>query len=190
METWLPQGYEVPVSEGNYLRFEEGANKFRILSHPVMGYEYWNTAGKPVRLKEVPTTVPSDIRLDKAGKPERVKHFWAVAVWHYTRDKKGNDTSSVKLLEITQASIQGQIQALAENEDWGDPRTFDLTVTRKGEGLDTEYNTQPSPKKPLSDAGIEAMKNKPINLEALFIGADPFTTSAEVPEIQPSDVPF
>ena len=41
-QTFLPDGYEVPKSSGGgYMKFKQGANKFRILSSPVLGWEYW-----------------------------------------------------------------------------------------------------------------------------------------------------
>ncbi len=55
-----------------------------------------------------------------------------------------------------------------------DPREYDLTINRKGQKLDTEYTVQPSPSKPLSADVKAAYEAKPINLEALFEGANPF----------------
>ena len=56
----------------------------------------------------------------------------------------------------------------------GDPREYDLTINRKGQKLDTEYTVQPSPAKKLSAEIQAAFEAKPINLEALFDGANPF----------------
>jgi hypothetical protein len=50
---FLPEGYEVPKKFGRRVHeFKQGANKFRILSAPVMGWEYWTESKKPVRAKE------------------------------------------------------------------------------------------------------------------------------------------
>ena len=167
--TWLPQGYEVPKSQGNYFKFEKGANKFRVLSAPIMGYLYWNSAGKPVRLKDF-KTMPTDIRLDGEGNPEKVKHFWAFKVWNYKAEK-------LQILEVTQATIQGAMQDLVMNEDWGDPQQYDITVSKKGEKLETEYSVTPSPVKPIPENAAHALKTTSCDLDALFKGGDPFTAA-------------
>jgi hypothetical protein len=40
--------------------------------------------------------------------------------------------------------------------------------------LETECSVVPSPAQPAPDAILQAYKEKPINLEALFIGDNPF----------------
>ena len=160
--TWLPEGYEAPKTSGNYMKLEDGANKFRVLSKPLIGWEYWNLENKPVRLKERPETLPEDIRED--GK---IKHFWAFVVWNYRSAK-------LQILEITQVSIQGAIEDLVLNEDWGSPETYDLTITKKGQKLDTEYSVQPSPHKTAPPEAMDALTHININLPALFKGEDPF----------------
>src|SRR5450631_2343024 len=74
--TFLPEGYEVPKSSGGgYMKFKPGANKFRILSAPVMGWEYWTESKKPVRAKERWSIIPVDA--DISGKNGwNPKHFW------------------------------------------------------------------------------------------------------------------
>jgi hypothetical protein len=167
MNTFLPENYERPAtSGGNYAKLEDGANRFRILSAAVVGFLYWNTEGKPVRLKEKPETLPEDIRVEN-GKPDRVKHFWAFVVWSYRENR-------VQILEITQASIQGPLEDLVLSEDWGDPKEYDITITKKGQKLDTEYTVQPSPNKPVPVEAHQAYRSMKIDLEALFRNDDPF----------------
>jgi hypothetical protein len=146
---------------------QDGPNKVRILSAPIFGHGYWTKENKPVRSRTPFDGVPEDARLDEGKfKP---KFFWAVAVWDYA-------TNAVKVWEITQASIQGPIEDLVANEDWGDPREYDLTITRKGEGLDTEYSVQPAPHKAVPADAHKAYREARINLEALYEGGDPFNT--------------
>jgi len=168
--TFLPENYERPAtSGGRYLKFRDGANKIRIMSAPVMGHEYWTTDKKPVRSREPFSAVPADARLDDGQfKP---KYFWALVVWNYAQ-------SALQVMEITQSSIQGPIEELALNEDWGDPREYDITINKKGEGLDTEYSVQPSPHKAVPVEAHKAYREARINLEALFDGGDPFSVSA------------
>lgn len=169
--TFLPDGYSVPKQPSNYFKFEEGENKFRILSKAIVGYEYWNTEKKPVRLKEMPTEMPVDIRRDDKGVAEKIKHFWAFKVWNYQE-------KLVQICEISQSSIQGEIEGLAQSQEWGDPKGYDIVVTRKGKGIDTEYTVRSNPHTPISDEVKQADSAKNVNLEALFDGNDPF----EAPE--------
>ncbi len=163
--TWVPSDYSVPQSPSNYLKLAEGANKFRILSAPIMGYEYWNAKNKPVRSPEYPTQTP-DIK--KEGK---VKHFWAMVVWNY-KEKK------LQIAEFTQATIQEAILALAQNEDWGNPSGYDITINAKDAGtMEVVYTIQPSPHKPIPTEAVEAFESAYINLKALYTSEDPFAQS-------------
>lgn len=160
--SFLPKDYEAPKSASNYMKFEQGANKFRVLSNAVTGYVYW----KEVEGKRTPTRVHEFDEVPNEDRGE-MKHFWAFTVWNYA-------TSSVQILEITQATIRNTIQVLVGDGDWGDPKKYDLTVTRTGEGLETEYSVVPNPPKKLeADTDVE------VNLEALFDGSDPFLVEKE-----------
>ena len=97
-ETFLPIGYEEPKTTGNYFRFQDGINRFRVLSSAIVGFEYFNESNKPVRSKE-PFETTSDIK--KNGK---VKFFWAFSVYNYLESK-------VQIMEITQKTIQKDIGA-------------------------------------------------------------------------------
>jgi len=161
-ENWLPHGYEVPKSAGNYFKFEKGANKFRVMGAPILGFQYWNVQGKPVRLKEQPTETPTDLR-----DGDKVKHFWAFPVWNYKVNR-------IQILEITQVSIQNQMTELVTNDDWGPPQDYDITITKKGEKLDTEYTVTPSPHKDVPQEAKNALRSLRIDMNALFDGGDPF----------------
>lgn len=175
-DSWLPKDYEVPKPSNNYMKFEQGANKFRIMSQPIMGWEYWNTQGKPVRLKNQPTETPADLR-----EGDKIKHFWAFKVFNYK-------TNKIQILEITQASIQGPMTELVSNDDWGPPQDYDITITKKGEKLDTEYTVTPSPHKDVPQEAKNALRDTKIDLEALFSGDNPF--DAPESKITKDDVPF
>ena len=169
MNSFLPDNYERPTSSGNYMKYAEGAKKLRILSAPIIGHEYWTRDKKPVRSREPFQGVPEDAKLeDGKFKP---KFFWALAVWNYA-------AKAVQVLEITQASIIGPIEELIANSDWGDPREYDLTINKKGEGLETEYSVQPSPEKPVPEEALAQLKATQIDLEALYRGEDPFKGAA------------
>ena len=169
MNEFLPADYEVPVSVGNYMKFQDGENTFRVLSSAITGWEYWNKENKPVRKAQGWSEVPDDIKLNADMSPTAIKHFWACIVWNYA-------TNSVQILEITQKTIQTAIKALVKNKKWGDPKGFDISVTRTGENLDTEYSVMPNPHSEIPQEAVDSMMKKNINLEALFDGGDPFAS--------------
>jgi hypothetical protein len=156
---FLPENYETPQGAGSYMKFQQGENKFRILSKPVIGWLDWKDK-VPHRFayKQKPSQPLGD---------QTIRHFWAMVVFDYA-DKQ------VKILEITQATIQKAIENLAKDEDWGNPGDYDLKVTKSGQEKATEYHVNPSPKKPVSDEIKTAAKAKPCNLESLFKNADPW----------------
>lgn len=154
--------YQIPETS-NYMKFKtEGPHKFRALSSAIIGYEYFKDDNKPIRSRTPFEDTPG---IKKGGK---VSHFWAFIVWNY-------DAKRIQILEITQKSIQTAMQAYIKNPDWGNPKTYDITVNRKGMTVnDTEYTVMPSPHKPL-DAEITAkFAATKIHLDALYEGLDPF----------------
>jgi hypothetical protein len=160
--SFLPKNYEVKETQSNYMRFKDGINRFRILGSAVVGFEYFTSDNKPVRSKEEPETTPN---IKKDGK---VKEFWAFPVWNY-------QTESIQILELTQKTIMNSVKSFVDNPKWGSPFLYDIAVTRTGESLDTEYQTQAEP--PIGEVSDEvknAFADKKIKLEALFEGKDPF----------------
>lgn len=63
-----------------------------------------------------------------------------------------NQTDGQAQIVMLPKSAFGKIYDLVENEDWGDPGEYDITIKRTGTGLETEYSLAPSPKKPLEDS--------------------------------------
>lgn len=167
-------GYEAPKGDSKYLKFEKGTTKFMPLASAIVGYEYWNTEGKPVRLTEKPETLPADLRNDpRTGKPESIKHFWAFPVFDYA-------DSRVKVLEITQKGIQTTILEHARNPEWGSPvLRYSFTVKRDGDGLDTEYTVMANPAPVQIPTEIvtawEQARADGFDINRLFTGGDPFS---------------
>ena len=159
--TWLKEGYAIPKAENNYLKLEDGNTKFRIVSKPIIGYVAWTEEKKPLRKKDNDF---SGVRLQEGTSP---KHFWAMVVWNYEDEK-------TQILEITQKTIMKAIQRYASNPDWGTPLDYDITITRSGQKLNTEYALVASPKKDLSADVLSVIEENKVNLEALFTGEDPF----------------
>lgn len=180
--SFLPSNYERPITNSNYYKLQNGDNRFRILGSAIVGYEYWTPDKKPVRSHDKPTPTNDT----------PVRHFWAFPVWDYK-------SKNVKVCEITQATIQGAIEDLAHDENWGDPTGYDLIIKKTGEKMETEYSVVPVPPKPLHPDIAKLYAEANINLDVLFENGDPFggkTTQTEPHnepdngEISVSEIPF
>ena len=170
-------GYtDVPQSSSNgggkYMKLTQGANQFRIVGSFEDGTNIQGMLGwgedeegkrKPFRWK-----VGEDAPRKFAENP---KQFFALLVWNY-------DEECLQVLELTQAKLRTEIVTLAKDEDWGDPRKYDLKIVRNGEGLETSYAMTPSPHKKRSDEINDAVKNTKVDMSALFRGEDPFADDA------------
>ena len=161
-DSFLPSNYTLPNSSNGYMKLESGANRFRIVSHAIVGYEFWeeNEGRKTVKRFRMDEPFPADS-----------KHFWAFVVWNYK-------TSRFQILNITQIPLKISMNLLIEDEDWGSPRNYDLVITKSGEGKNNvRYEVSPKPKKPLDSEIVELWKKtKPIiDLDKLFEGGNPFS---------------
>lgn len=158
---FLPVDYKAPKAAGHYMKIEDGENRVRILSAPIIGWEDWTADKKPLRF---PFNEKPRAPLDPM-KP--IKHFWAFVVWNYREEK-------IQILQISQATVRAPLQALCADEDWGAPYFYDIKIIKKKEGDRVSYQVLSLPHKPTADHIREAFYAKRINLEALFTGEDPF----------------
>lgn len=172
--TFLPQNYEIPKnnSSENYLNppklNDSEVTRFRILSKPIIGWQYWTNDNKPVRLATEPTERPTDIQI-RDGKV-KISHFWAMIIWNYNKEK-------LQIFEVTQKTIMEAMRTCFDDDDYGDPFNYDFKISRTGEALETKYSIMPTPAKPLTDelkAKILEMGLDKIKLDKLFAGEDPF----------------
>lgn len=172
-----PEGAE-KLSISGYMKFSDGANKFRILKEPVTGFEYWlDSEGNPVARGEMAGEGGKPVRVKQLTEVDKslwnnMKAFAAMIVWNY-------NVSKIQILQIKQVGIMNQLDALDANSDWGDITGYDITVTKKKTGEETknvDYIVTPSPIKPLSQEVLMAYNDTKINLEALFSGDDPFAS--------------
>ena len=173
---FLPEGYEVPKSAGNYMKFEEGENRFRILGKAIIGYLYWVTekdGKRSPRRVHMNDTIPIG-ELEGDDKP---KHFWAMPVYNFDVDK-------IQILEITQKGLHTSIKALVDNKKWGNPENYNLAVTRVGKDFNTKYSVQPEPQDKAEEELLKDVrkqyKEMNIDLDALYEGGDPFANSEDV----------
>lgn len=176
---FLPDDYKDPTGVSKYIKPSDmpgGQNKIRILSDPLMGWCYWEDK-KPYRVKEF-KDVPKKYQ-NPADNREKAYYFWSMLIWNY-------EASRVQLMEVRQATIRSLLTDLNENPDWGDPKQYDVTVVKKGEGRDTEYTIQPSPnKKPVTGEIKEALDNTTFNADSYMASEDPWgpLSEAEIEQI-------
>jgi hypothetical protein len=159
MTDFLPQGYVKPETGGKYFKFQQGDNRFRILSPAITGWIDWTPDKKPVRTKDQPEA------LFDQTKP--AKHFWAFVIWDYKE-------KSIKILEVTQATIQTAIYDLHNDESWGNPTQYDINVKKTGEKMETKYTVMPTPPKQADTEILSAYRETKIDLNKLYDGGDPF----------------
>ncbi len=157
---FLPEDYVAPKTSSQYMKLQDGENKIRILSKPIMGWEDWLDK-KPVRSK-------MDKKPSKSIDPSKpLKHFWCFIVWNYLEER-------IQILHVTQAGIRKALENYCKDEDWGAPYFYDIKIVKKGEGKETEYSVMPLPHKPVKDEVKQKYKDRPCNLEAVFVNMDPF----------------
>lgn len=167
MNNFLPQGYEAPKSNSRYLKFKDGDNVFRILAPAVLGWEDWE--------EKQPIRTPYAEQKPRPIDPKRaVKHFWAFPVWDYAE-------KVIKILEITQSTIQEAIFELHKDEQWGDPTGYDINIRKSGKDLETKYSVIPRPPRPVHPEIVKIFEQTPLDLNQLFTGGDPFNPSGIEP---------
>ena len=71
-------------------------------------------------------------------------------------------------------SLGSKLLNLINDSDWGDPREYDLKITRTGDALETKYTVSPKPKKEIPSAAKYEFELMNIKLEKLITGEDPF----------------
>lgn len=165
--------------------------KVRVLSDFITGKMVWSDLedGKraPFRVRDTDAIPTGKIGINQmTGQPERIRQFIASVVWNYA-------TEQVEILETTKGTIIEAIYDLEQSEDWGDTKTYDITISRSGQGMDTKYSVLPSNKLAMK---VKAdWKN--VNLEALYDGKDPFSGVDRANEHEQSiaeqvadDIPF
>lgn len=160
---FLPDGYELPTEEGNYMKFKDGENKIRILSEPILGWLDWDDNRKPHRtaLDQKPS------RSQSTKKDAKIKHFWAMLVWNYQEHR-------IQILEITQSGIQKSINTFVADPDYGSPFDYDIVIKKTGESLETEYQVMPKPPKEVDPLISMEYNPKNYDLTALYRNENPF----------------
>jgi len=175
----IPKGTEVPKSSSQFMKLQDGVNRFRVLSDMVVGWEGWKDR-KPFRHEgQVCKIKAEQVDLNQNGNPN-INYFWAMAVWNYSEKK-------VQVLEITQKTIMTPLYDMEQNPDWGDLKGYDIEINKKKEGDKTSYTVLAIPPKPLSAEIIKAYEDSKVDLTKLFSGEYPMEESKPVND---EDIPF
>lgn len=171
------KNFKMPKKNSNYMKLEKGENKFRIMAAPITGWLYWTETAdgrRPTRLHE------GELH------PTEAKFFMSFIVYDYA-------TVGFAIAEFTQRSILDSIIEFDQDEDYGDITSYDIKITRKGDGMTTKYSVKALAPVALPKEALEMWKNTNINLDALFDNGDPFADNVGVvadgmPDVE--DLPF
>lgn len=163
MPNFLPADYESPKSVSFYTKIEDWDKiKLRILPsgledrNCITGFEYF---------EEMDDGKKKPKRSTKTLKHIEEKHFWAFKVYNH-------NLRLVQLYTIKQKGLMKALSDLIWNEDYGDPLGYDITISRTGKGMDTEYGLVPSPPKPLT----ATYEDRLINWNNWIDSEDPLAT--------------
>lgn len=161
-----------------------GSARFALLTdEPLEFHECWGTApdgsSKPFRFNFDPTY--EDVIAELGNYTPRegrsgpgtadVKFAIAVPIWNY-------EAGAVQVMQITQKSLLRELDALSQQEDYANLLEWDMTISKKGSGLSTEYRLRPAPRKKGSQDAIDAAWKEALDagfdLERLLTGGNPF----------------
>jgi len=186
-------GYLKPsdIKDGDSLRFsllsEDGLDYYIFWVQEVSG-----TGRKPIRCENDPSPEDIDSLLDQAqerwGKEytrpnnrdasgqDPIKMASSVPVYNYS-------TSSVQVLEWSQATITQALDEISQMEDYKDCMTeIDLVIKRTGQGKETRYSVNAVPRKKGATASIELAwketQERGFDIRRLLDGGDPFKAAA------------
>ena len=152
-EKFIDDAYTPPSNGGGYSKIEQGDNKFRILSSPLMTWNIWSN-GKCSRIPYNPDNKPSTPDGENAG----VKHAWNMIVWNY-------QTEAIEIMELDKMTVIAPLLNHAKDEDWGHPKHYDIVITKSA--VDTPLSSAPKAEAPKAEAPKaeepkeEAPKNRP-----------------------------
>jgi hypothetical protein len=169
---------DIPASGSDGLfmkKLENGENRMRILTTPITGYVWWpENENKPQRVKE-PKDIPTGV--------SDAKYFWFLTI---------GINDEVKFLEIKQKTILNQIKALSDNKEWGEVQEYDITITRSGQDLETQYTVVPNPKADVSAdvAGAWNQMKARYKPDNLFTNGSPLEAGEEVAQDKDEELPF
>lgn len=133
--------YKPPTSDGGlFHKFEDGKTYI-------------------VRIASDPVVYQSDFTATNGEVTTSTKYAWLA--WNV-------EGQHPIILQVPVTAYK-KIAAFASDDDYGDPKNYNLKITRTGTGLDTEYTVTPSPKQtPLAEVeGAENAKEEIAKLDLI-----------------------
>jgi hypothetical protein len=143
-----------------YMRLEQGPNVVRVLTkpHQYTCHQWKVNPADPGFGNRVGSSryFGADILEDKYGSKPKTR--WLL----YVIDRK---TASVKLLDISRTIFESIKELNKDQDDWGDPTTYDINISvDKNGGASGYYKVTPKSKKPLSPADLELKQSMDLDL--------------------------
>lgn len=174
------KGHEIPNKRNQFMRLEAGKNRLRFIGYPISGFLFFGKVEredgsetvKPYRKPEsegefsLEEMINRDARVNKEGEIEKQKYFVAGLVYNYQKQK-------LQVLEITQKSVLKALKSYVDSDEYGHPVGYDLTIEKKGDGLNTDYTVVASPPKPLASDIEQLVSEASCDLEKIFAGEYP-----------------
>lgn len=165
---------QVSSVSNNYIKFGIEKTKIRSVSNPFLSFRHrledptgkvLNPAcpneGKRPKLGVCPIC---DELLESPVSPDEYQERGARKVLYMLVIDRTD--GQIKILD--KMSIIKTIVDHSLDEDWGNPKEYDFTVTKEGTGMATKYTTVASPKKsPLTDEELKMIESCEIDLERM-----------------------
>lgn len=168
--------FEPEFGGGKYLSLKTDGDQVtvRIASTPKHGVQHWIE----VDGKRSPMACSNDVDClfcgDKIPKEKKVDKS-PVFAWVVIDRKDGK----VKIFNASSVTIYRRIKALALDEEWGDPQTYDIRIERTGKKGPDFYRVVPLPRtldKPITDEEKAAIKEADYNLDEEIEGGSDTST--------------
>lgn len=131
--------YSLPSGSADYLKMPDGGASIKvvILDTVVTGWSYWTADKQCIRSATPFKSTPGIRPAEEGKKAEAPKHFWAMKVYDF-------ESKSIKILEVTQRSIQEAILSIHEGDDYDlNDMTVALRISAEGAGLKKSYKILP-----------------------------------------------
>lgn len=174
LETSVLDELTKELQSGKYLNLSKinGDKKVRFFGTGIKGWEAWTEDNKPLRWESKPSEYPANIKRDEDG-TVNIKRFIAAAIWDY-------DDEMFKIINLNKTTVLKKFLTYCKAEEYGNPTTYDIRISRTGTGMDTEYELLALPPKAVTKeiATAYAAECANWNLAAMFDGDDPFGESA------------
>lgn len=160
--------FKVTKQKDQFLKLKEGANKVRFFPEHLVCFEIFveildeknQRQIKPLRKTE-PFTSEELSQLTLNNPADKAKLTLIQLVYDYADEE-------FKFWSITQNSLLTALKEYSQNSDYGNPVNYDITISKKGQNLDTEYTFMPSPPKPLDKTIAKRSKNLTFDLKKLL----------------------